>query len=319
MTRDTLEVVLTGTGVPTPVPGRAGPGALIRAGGLKLQFDAGHSTTLRLAEAGVQAEELDAIFLTHHHSDHVMGLADLLMTAWLNDANRVLEVIAPEGLTARYVEESLEALKGDIAVRRAHRRVSTVASSRNTFFSPTAEPQTVWQQGDVRVKAIKVRHEPVKNAVGYLVESGDTRVAISGDTRVCEEMETLAQGVQVLVHEVIAPTRVPPERLHTLTYHSYPVELGAMAARAKVETLMLTHLSPPPDTVEDLRALGEDIRSGGFSGDLIIGCDLASVAIEAGVPRISLPQGRGVGGLFLPNTSKKTPIHQVKNPATTSH
>lgn len=309
MNKDRIEVILTGTGVPTPVPGRAGPGVLVRAGGLELQFDAGHATTLRLAEAGVQAEDLDAIFLTHHHSDHVMGLADLLMTAWLNDAHRELEVVAPDGLAATYVERALESLKGDIAVRQGHRGVATVASSRNTFFAPTAEPQIVWQQAGVRVSAIKVRHEPVKNAVGYLVEHGDSRVAISGDTRVCEEMETLAQDVQVLVHEVIAPSRVPPERLHTLTYHSYPLELGAMAARANVEILMLTHLSPPPDTVEDLEALGEDIRSGGFTGELIIGCDLASVSIENGVPRISMPHGRGVGGLFLPNTKAITRIH----------
>ncbi len=79
----TTTVTLTGTGVPHPSPGRAGPGVLIRHGAVALQFDAGRGTVLRLSEAGVACHDLDALFVTHVHSDHVVDLADVVMTRWI--------------------------------------------------------------------------------------------------------------------------------------------------------------------------------------------------------------------------------------------
>ena len=76
----TTTVVLTGTGMPHAQPGRAGPGVMVRHGELVLQFDAGRATVLRLVEAGVRPGDVDAVFITHHHSDHLTGLVDLVFT-----------------------------------------------------------------------------------------------------------------------------------------------------------------------------------------------------------------------------------------------
>ena len=78
----TTEVVLTGTGYPRPHPERAGPGVLVRAGGIALQFDAGRGTAMRLSAQQVSCRDLSAVFVTHHHSDHLVDLVDLALTRW---------------------------------------------------------------------------------------------------------------------------------------------------------------------------------------------------------------------------------------------
>src|ERR1700753_2472043 len=98
-------VTLTGTGVPHPSPGRAGAGVLVRHGSTALQFDAGRGTVLRLSEAGCGIHELDALFVTHTHSDHVMDLADVAMTRWVQGIMHPagpLPIVAAEGEATRF-------------------------------------------------------------------------------------------------------------------------------------------------------------------------------------------------------------------------
>lgn len=112
-----IEVVLTGTGIPNPVAGRASQGTLIRVDGLALQFDAGRSTTLRLTEAGTHCREVDALFLTHHHFDHMVGLADVAITRWQEFNDDPLLVIAPEGPSTAYARTMLDAWRPDLSER----------------------------------------------------------------------------------------------------------------------------------------------------------------------------------------------------------
>ena len=185
----TTSVTLTGTGVPHPRPGRAGPGALVRYDDLALQFDAGRATVLRLLEAGVQPNELAALFVTHVHSDHVVDLADVAMTRWLQqqlEATGPLVVVAPEGTPARFVRRMLEPFDDDLALRVEHIGAAPIEVDLRPFPA-TAEPTVVWTSPDgaVRVLAVAVHHEPVPDAVAFRVETPDGVVVISGDTRVC--------------------------------------------------------------------------------------------------------------------------------------
>ena len=119
----TTTVTLTGTGVPIPAAGRAGAGTLVRCGDVALQFDAGRATTTRLAEAGVPPHALAALLLTHVHSDHVVDLADVVITRWIEQQlhpTGPLTIVAPEGATARFARRVLDAYADDIAVRVAH-------------------------------------------------------------------------------------------------------------------------------------------------------------------------------------------------------
>jgi ribonuclease Z len=288
----TTEVVLTGTGVPVPRAGRAGAGALVRCGDIALQFDAGRATVLRLMEAGTPPEALTAVFLTHVHSDHVVGLPDIAMTRWISQQFQPvgpLTVVAPEGGPARFVRRMLEPFDEDIALRREHVGTGPVGVDLRSFVTPD-EPTEVWRSNDgtVRVLALGVHHEPVPDAVAYRIETPDGVVVVSGDTRVCEEVEVLATGADILVHEACRTTALAPLIAGTVfetifSYHADTARLGAMAARAKVPHVVLTHLIPAPDAPDDRDAFAQDLRDGGYTGRITVGTDLDVVTLDTGL------------------------------------
>ncbi len=282
------EVVITGTGVPHVAPGRAGPGVLVRHGGIALQFDAGRATTLRVSEAGTRLHELDALFVTHHHSDHLSGVVDLVFTRWLEGHGRhvPLTIVAPNGASTRYLECMLEPWHDDIEVRMQHAgRPDRPDPHIAGFDAPmeTMEPKEVWSRDEVRVLACSVHLEPVTPAVAYRVETSDGAVVISGDTVVCDEVERLARGANVLVHEAFRSALLAPahERFPQLAaiskYHADAAEVGQMAARVGVPTLVLTHLIPAPSSEKEVQGFVDDVRSGGYEGTLIVAEDLTAV------------------------------------------
>lgn len=283
----TTKVVITGTGVPNVSPGRAGPGALVHHHDTLLQFDAGRATTLRLAEAGVNVGELTALFVTHHHSDHLVGLQDLLFTRWLENHGRhtPLPVVAPQGHSVTYLEHMMDPWAADIEIRQQHAGRDDPPSPEIVSFPATAEPSVVWEDDGVRVLALAVHHEPVLPAVAYRVETADGAVVISGDTRVCEEIATFAADADVLVHEVFRRRVMAPlaEHLphlrHIADYHADSEELGEMAGRIDVPTLVLTHLIPPPRNEADEASIADEIRSAGYQGTIIVARDLTEVQL----------------------------------------
>ena len=281
-------VTITGTGCPIPDASRAGPGALVRSGDLTLQFDAGRSTVQRLAGADVWVPDLTAVFVTHHHSDHLTGLADVVLTHWTMDrADRghALPVVAPAGPSADYVARVLDGWDADIDVRAAHAGRTTRPRVDLLAFDVPDAPTEVWRHGDVVVSAGQVRHEPCPLAVGYRVDTPDGSVAITGDTRVCDEVAALATGVDVLVYEAMRFDffdDLPAHRQFVKDYHADTRLIGRQAAELGVPTLILTHLIPAPTTDAHRRAFVDDVRSGGYEGDVLVADDLDTVAVGSG-------------------------------------
>lgn len=284
----TTTVTLTGTGVPHVAPGRAGPGVVVTHNKIRLQFDAGRATTLRLAEAGIASHQLAALFITHHHSDHLVGLTDVLMTRWIERHGnfRPLPVYAPTGPSTDFLEHIFDPWQADIAIRQSHVGRNDHPAPEIHGFEVANGIFEVWRNDDagVRVLATSVHHEPVLPAVAYRVETPDGAVVISGDTQVCDEVAELAMGARVLVHEAMRShvlrqfVDVLPHVEHLIAYHSDIHELGKMAARINVPTLMLTHLIPAPEANTEAESEWiADIRQGGFEGEVIVGRDLNSV------------------------------------------
>jgi ribonuclease Z len=277
------EIVLTGTGVPLVSPDRAGPGTLVRRGSVTMQFDAGRGTVMRLTEAGVPLPQLTALFVTHHHSDHVVSLDDVAHTRWMHFGD-ALSVIAPRGPSTRFVDRLFERWDDDIAVRQEHTGRTDAPAVVLTGFAASSTPEQVWEHDEIRVSSVLVRHPPVVPSVAYRIDTPDGAVVVSGDTQVCEEVESLSRGAAVLVHE-IARVRWLMERIAgtpwevLLDYHAESIALGTMAERAGVPTLMLTHLVPPPFGPEALPGFVEDVREGGYTGEVVIGPDLTSVTL----------------------------------------
>lgn len=278
-------VTITGSGMPVPSADRAGPGVLVRSDGVALQFDAGRATTLRLAALGLSPADLDAVFVTHHHSDHVSGLEDLVMSRWVMDRldeHTPLGIFAPAGPATDFLERMLDHWEHDLAVRSDHTGRGTCPVYDVRSFEVKGRMAEVWSDGQVRVTAGPVRHEPVTPAVGYRIETPDGGIAISGDTLVCPEMAALAEGADVLIYEAMRfdLIRARPAHLHfVLDYHADTVLIGAQAQELETPTLVLTHLIPEPVTQEDRQGFVDDVRRGGYAGEVIVADDLTTITL----------------------------------------
>src|SRR5690349_10686008 len=199
---DTLKIVLLGTGVGPPVNlQQYGASTLIEAGSVRLLFDCGRGATLRLAQVGVPPGSINRVFLTHLHSDHVVQLPDLLLTGWVGGGRTVpLEVWGPKG-TREMMDHLQQAFAFDIHMRRD---VDEKAPAKGIeVMSHDIEQGIVFDQQGVKVTAFLVDHSPVTPAFGYRVDYRGHSAVLSGDTRVSENLVRFAQGVDVLVHEVL--------------------------------------------------------------------------------------------------------------------
>lgn len=271
-------LTVTGTGTPIPCPGRAGPGALVASGDTLLQFDAGRGTVLRLAEANISPADLTALFITHHHSDHMIDVADLLLTRWIRGGPMPFPVIVPAGPAAKILSKLIEFWEDDIAIRLSHGRRKNRPELDIVTFEPGLQQTVVWQLGDLSVRSVSGHHEPVLPAVAYRADASDGSVTISGDTRVCNPVMALARGCDVLLHEAMRTSAVLAAGMpHVAAYHADTIELGKAAQDAEVNTLVLTHLEPSPRNTDEEELFVDDVRAGGFKGELIVAKDLLSI------------------------------------------
>ncbi|WP_328354774.1 MBL fold metallo-hydrolase [Streptomyces sp. NBC_00457] len=284
----TTTVTLTGTGVPFPSAERAGPGVLVSHDDVHLQIDAGRSTLMRLTQAGISPHQLSALLLTHLHSDHVSDVADLVHTRWVQDhmyGTGPLPVVAADGHAPGFVQRVLAANEYDVDVRVQHVQDAPPEVVGHWFDLPDT-PTEVWRSpcGRVGVAAVRVRHEPVEQAVGYRITTPDGVVVVSGDTRVCEEVAALSVGADVLVHEACRSSAlaefVKGTRFETIfSYHSDTVALGEMAQYVGVPHLVLTHLIPEPTSPDQVAEYEAEVRKGGFEGRVSVGHDLLPITL----------------------------------------
>src|SRR5215469_386044 len=277
-----LIVTLTGTqGGPQSFNGLAGAGTLVRygddingCGAVKLQFDAGRGTTMRLSQLGIGPEQLNAVFFTHMHNDHSEGFADLVQLRWsFNgtgpkiDAVCSADAVSPLGVTLSCKEFTTHVAdafihSGEVAQRHSELKERTAggpAELINTItFQPTNEPQVVWSKAGVKVSAIRSTH--IAGHASYRVDTPAGSVVIGGDagndapapprsSSASEQVEKLAQGADVIVHSTIHPI-MGPEKGSGFFPHAYfrqsnAFDLGALAKRAGAKYLVLTHMIPP--------------------------------------------------------------------------
>jgi len=237
---DNLKVVLLGSGMgPRVNLQQFGASTLIEAGSLRLLFDCGRGATLRLAQVGVPIGSISRLFLTHLHSDHVVQISDLLLTGWAGGGRTIpLEIWGPDG-TRDMMDHLQQAFAFDIHLRRD---VDEKLDGHGIeVVSHDIKQGVVFDGQGVKVTAFLVDHGLLIPAFGYRVDYRGRSVVLSGDTRVSENVMRFAQGVDVLVHEVVDPetNREGPRR------HTTAEQAGEVFARVKPRLAVYSH---GPDT-----------------------------------------------------------------------
>jgi ribonuclease Z len=220
---------------------------------------------------GLSVKHLKHAFLTHLHSDHSAGYADLILTPWTLDRDEPLEVYGPEGIVAM-TEAILLAYVEDIRYRVYGQEPTNNQGWR--VNAHTIEEGMVYQDENVKVEAFKVKHGTWPNAFGYRFTTPDRVIVISGDTALNENVEKYSQGADILIHEVYSVAglnkRTPFWQDYHSSNHTSAHELGEMAQRVNPGLLVLSHMLFFGATEEALLA---EVKEK-YSGKVVMASDL---------------------------------------------
>ena len=260
-----LRVVLLGTGNPQPRIERFSAGILVEAGDEKMLFDSGRGTTIRLAQMGIPVKDANPLFLTHLHSDHVVGIPDLWLTGWLRDRDVPFQVFGPRG-TEDMMMHLDQAYKADIRIRLSGGNNSLEGV---VILARDIVEGVVYEHGGAKVTAFEVPHGRTKPAFGYRVDYGGRSVVLSGDTAPSENLIRFSRGVDLLIHEVRLG------RGGQQGSHTTPEEAGEIFSQVKPKLALYSHIIPPDAPPEDLIAGTRKT----YSGPLEVGEDLMSIDV----------------------------------------
>lgn len=269
-------VVILGTGTPVADPDRFGPAVAVVVGEESWLVDAGAGVVRRAAAAArngisaLAASNLKRVFITHLHTDHTVGLPDLMFTPWQNGRGEPLQVYGPPG-TLRMTTNIEEAWVEDIHMRL----FGLEGRSAHNYRAVTREIEagTVYDDGTVRVEAIPVDHTTWPIAFGYRFVTPDRTVVISGDARPSPSLVEACNGCDVLVHEVYSRDFFDRHRNQTYhaAAHTSTAEVAALAMEARPELLVLYHQLYRSATDEDLI---REVREAGYTGRVVSAADL---------------------------------------------
>lgn len=307
---DGLHVYVCGSGSPLPDPDRAGPCLAVLAGKDAFIFDAGSGSIRKLGRMGFPMERLRGVYLTHLHSDHIDGLGELMLQAWVGGSRATpLPISGPSG-TEQVVSGLLQMYGPDSGYRIAHHGAAVVRPSGfgaqavilNLPADASAIP--VYEANAVRITLTRALHPPITPAFAYRIEYKGRSVAISGDTIYSPDFVATAKGADLMFHEALNPRMVAQlgsalkrnGRQDSAKimgdipgYHASPEDAAKAAQDANVKALVYYHIVPsvPPGLME--RAfLGQSADV--FKGTIRVSRDGMRVGLPAGSAAITFDQ-----------------------------
>lgn len=299
---DGLHVGLCGAGGPLPDPKRSGPCTAVLAGKRLFIVDAGAGASRNLALMNLPPARVEAIFLTHYHSDHIDGLGELMLQRWAGSGSATpVPVHGPVGVE-QVVAGFMSAYQMDQGYRTAHHGAAVVPPSgfggqALTFTAAADQPDVVLiDEPDLKVTTFPVHHDPVSPAVGYAFTYKGRTVVISGDTALSTRVEAAAKGADLLVHEALAPDLTALQARAAKTagrdriakifgdipgYHATPEQVAGLAQRDKVGFLLFNHITPAlPLPALEGPWLGNSRKI--YTGPIKVGRDGDFVSLPAG-------------------------------------
>jgi ribonuclease Z len=306
---DGLHVGLCGTGSPFPDPSRAGPCTAVIAGERLFVVDTGEGSARNLGYMGLPASKIEAILLTHFHSDHIDGMGPFLLQRWgLGTFETPTPVYGPPGVET-VVDGFRAAYVLDFGYRVAHHtpKIMPPGGSGGKGMPFALKPQgegdaiVVLEDKGLKITAFRVDHSPVDPAVGYRFDYKGRSVVITGDTKKAASVAALSKGADLLIHEALQPklVKVLEDEFaqrgiantaqimrDIVNYHTTPEEAAAVAAQAGVKELVFNHIVPPlPFRYAYPAFVGDAARF--FEGPMTVGEDGMLFSMPAGTTTIS--------------------------------
>jgi ribonuclease Z len=287
LSAQTIKVTLLGTGAPIPSIERFGPATLVEAGGQKFLFDCGRGTAQRIWQSKISLGEVNSLFLTHLHSDHIVGIPDLWLTGWIpatyGRRSVPLNVWGPTG-TREMMDGLVKAYSWDTKTRNKEKN----KDDNGILVNATDISQgVIYQKDGITITAFIVDHADfIDSALGFRLDYKDRSVVLSGDTRYSENLVQHAKGADVLIHEVAVANeesmRKYPLINQILCFHTSPEEAGKVFEKVKPKLAVYSHIvlltgdkSIPPPNMEDVLLRTRK----NYSGPLEAGEDLMAIEI----------------------------------------
>ncbi len=286
--QDDFSVTLLGTGTPPPLMARFGPSTLVEVGGRMFLFDAGRGATQRMWQLRKPFGKLDALILTHLHSDHVVGVPDIWLTGWLRGPygrrDEPLLVMGPEG-TENLMDNLQEAYAWDVDTRVEDQGMSRSAAG---IAATNIGAGVVYEQDGITITAFNNNHgELIDPSLGYRIDYDGRSVVISGDTKRVASLSELSRGVDLLVHSIGAARQdlldSAPIWQRIMDHHIEPENAGRVFAETRPKMAVFTHVVAltngqiPPVGADEIMARMRTT----YDGPVTMGQDLMRISIAA--------------------------------------
>ena len=245
--------------------------------------DVGARSPMRIAQAQLPMNRLTGVMLTHFHSDHIAGLADVNLASWVAGRRASMRVYGPSGVET-VVAGFNQAYRLDRGYRTAHHGEALLPPSAGPMEAKTFQPGLVWQDDAMTVTSFLVDHHPIDPAVGYRFDYRDRSVVISGDTNATDNLFAAAAGADIVFHDALARDSLDimqnamaesgrsnlAQIIADVTdYHADTCTLEGAAKAADIEQLVLYHLVPTP-----MNSLTENMFLRGLSDTTLLAHDL---------------------------------------------
>lgn len=281
--------VCVGTGTPVP-SGRAQTSVAVFIDGRFFLFDAGDGCLNAIGQQRLPIGQLEAVFMTHYHSDHLADLGEVINRSWIMGRTHTLPVYGPEGIE-EVVQGFTMAYRLDNIYRNAHHGdevmpLPNAGAEAKRFDAPAdGSMLTVFEDGGIVIKTFEVNHDPAKPAVGYRIEYGGKVLVISGDTIRVPALDAACQSADLLICDVMnhvvifeleqvlldAGEKRNARFMHDVPdYHIDVHDLGEMAQSAGVKELAMVHLMPSVDRWPQIKAFFIDPVAQKFKGKLSV-------------------------------------------------
>jgi ribonuclease BN (tRNA processing enzyme) len=271
------KLVLLGTGTPFADPTKSGPSLAIVVNNTSYIVDCGPGVVRRAAEASklgfpsLEAAQLKTLFITHLHSDHTIGLADIILTPAVLDRNAPISIYGPIG-SKKMTDDLMSAYKEDIAIR-INGLEKGDAIAYQVYTNEINEGQ-IYKDSNLTVTAFNVKHGQWDNAFGFVFQTKDKKIVISGDCTYSENLIKYAKDCDILVHEVYSDAglkkRTQRWQDYHSTFHTSTFQLADIANKVKPKLLILNHQLTFGTS---LQSLLDELKSK-YTGPVVNGADL---------------------------------------------